>query len=209
MAPSKKSKKVTVKPLDMDSPVAKRKLTINSKASFKRFGSWLLEIVTVFLTSLLYRGLHAILAINAAADGDGITGYQKLCLDRYEKEKTQEKPFEAFAKAHRFQIRQQGKKTPTMLNQDEWEELTSSKLVNSVIIQQPLPRVGVLMRKASQEERAELAVYFAKAEARVKGHAVQTVDDFIQERKALKAAKAAAAAAALKAAQADRMEPEF
>lgn len=149
------------------------------------------------------------LAMNAAADGDDYTPYQKMCLERYEKEKTKEKPFEAFAKARRHQIRQQGKKSPTLLNQDEWEELISSEMVNSVIVDRPLPRVGPLMRKASLGERAELATIFAKAEAGAKHYAVQSVEDFIRERKAAKDAKIAAAAAALAAALADTMEPEF
>lgn len=149
------------------------------------------------------------LAMNAAADGDSYSTYQKMCLERFEAEKTKPKPFEAFAKARRHQIRQLGKKSPTLLNQDEWEELTSSKMVNSVIVMNPDPRVGVLMRKASLEERAELAAIFAKAEAGAKHYAIQSVEDFIRERKATKDAKIAAAAAAAAAVLADTMEPEF
>lgn len=151
------------------------------------------------------------LAINAVADEplEGYTPYQAMCLERHAIDEVTEKPFEALAKTRRLQIRQKGKKSPTLLNQDEWEELTSLKLVNSVIVMQPDPRVGELLRKASMEEKAEFAAHLAKREAEAKKHGVQSVEEFMRVRKAEKAAAKVAAKAAAAAAAADRMEPEF
>jgi len=62
-------------------------------------------------------------------------------------------PFEDLALCHRHHLRQQ--RGLTALSQTQWETLTRADVVKSVVINQPLPVVGELLKKASPFERDE------------------------------------------------------
>lgn len=144
-----------------------------------------------------------------SADEGGLNAYQRKCLDRVAADEATKKPFEAFAMTRRFLLRQKGKKLPTGLTQVEWEELTSVPLLNSVIVSNPDPKVGVLLKKASLEEKQEFFAHVSAREKEAQRYGIMSVEEAVHQAKLAKAAAKLAAKVAKEAAEADRMEPEF
>ena len=133
-------------------------------------------------------------AINAVADTAPTVVYtalQQRVIARAQADKDKKLPFDDFAVQHRFHLRQQGGETG--LTQLEWEELTSSKLLRSVVLSRPDPRVGELLKNSTVYERTEFYKALTKQEILMKRYGHDLVEDALEEARKISVTRALAA----------------
>lgn len=133
-------------------------------------------------------------AINAVADTAPTVVYtalQQRVIDRARSAKDKKLPFDDFAVQHRFHLRQQGGETG--LTQLEWEELTASRLLQSVVLSRPNPRVGELLKNSTLYERTEFYKAVTKQENIMKRYGHSMVEDALETARKISEARALAA----------------
>jgi len=150
-------------------------------------------------------------AINAVADtapNVAYTALQQQVIARAEADKTKKVPFDEFALQHRLHLRQQGGETG--LTQLEWEELTYVKLLQSVVLSRPDPRVGELLKNSTPYERSEFYKALTKKEASMKRYGHSLIEDALETaRKISKARFEAKEKAKEEVKEEEGMVPEF